>query len=193
MGTFISHGHPPTLHLLQQQQQQAQQTQAQQPSMIPPTHQQNTPTLYQSYYQPQFGNMPQFVNATPQQMSMGMMGTPMMPPQTQQQLTGNGPNTNMTNNPNTGGMPTPNAGAGQAYKPNNNPAHSGDTGNNSVNNVAPKKGKLSLITLLKRYAWNCCSGGIGSTCRTIECTSTATSIGCSINGLSRCTHSILST
>jgi len=137
VNTFIPHSHPQTLHLLQQQ---AQQTQAQQQSMIPQTHPQNTATLYQSYYQPQFANMPQFVNATPQQMSVGMMGAPMMPPQAQQQLTGSGPN---TNNPSTGGMTTPNGGSGPTYKPNNNQAHSGDTGNSSVNNVAPKKGKLS--------------------------------------------------
>jgi len=137
ISTYIQHAHPQALHLLQQQ---AQQTQAQQQSMIPPTHQQNTAAIFQPYYQPQFANMPQFVNATPQQMSVGMMGASMMPQQAQQQLTGNGPN---ANNPSTGGMTTPNGGSVPTYKPNNNQAHSGDTGNSSVNNVAPKKGKLS--------------------------------------------------
>jgi hypothetical protein len=137
MNTYISHAHPQALQLLQQQAQQ-QQTQAQQQSMIPPTHQQNTAALYQPYYQAQFANMQQFVNATPQQMSVGMMGTTMMQPHTQQQLTGNGPN---TNNPGTGGMTTPNSGSGPTYKQNNNPAHGGEAGNSSVSNVVPKKGK----------------------------------------------------
>ena len=141
MGAYMSHPHAPTIQLLQQ----AQQSQAQQQSMISQTHAQNTPTLYQSFYQPQFANMPQFVNPTQQQMSVGMMGTQMMPPQTQQQqqLTGNGPN------PNTGGMTTPNGGSVPTYKSNNNQAHSGDTGNSSVNNTAPKKGKFSKLRLLK--------------------------------------------
>ena len=67
----------------------------------------------------------------------------MMPSQTQQQqqLAGNGPN---TTNPNGGGMTTPNGGSGPGYKQNNNAAHSGDAGNNNVNNTASKKGKLSL-------------------------------------------------
>jgi len=137
LSTYIQHAHPQALQLLQQQ---AQQSQAQQQSMIPPTHPQNPAALYQPYYQPQFANMPQFVNATPQQMSVGMMGTSMMPQQAQQQLTGTGPN---ANNPNTGGMTTPNGGSVPTYKPNNNQTHSGDAGNSSVNNVAPKKGKSS--------------------------------------------------
>jgi hypothetical protein len=105
--------------------------------MMPQAHAQNAAALYQQYYQAPFANMPQFVNATPQQMSM--MSASMIPQQTQQQLTGNGLNTNNTNN--TGGMTTPNGGAGQTYKTNNNQTHSGDTGNTGVNNVASKKGK----------------------------------------------------
>jgi hypothetical protein len=188
MNTFIQHAHPQALHLLQQQ---AQQTQAQQQSMISQTHPQNPAALYQPYYQAQFANMPQFVNASQQPMSIGMMGTPMMSQQTQQQLTGNGPN---TNNPGTGGMTTPNSGSGPTYKQNNNQAHSGDTGNSSVNNVAPKKGKSSYLRLIKRfycYIFSCC---VSSTYRTIEYTSTTTtSSWCSTNGISSCTNSILST
>ena len=145
MSPFVTHPYQPALHLLQQQQhqqqqqqqqQQVQQNQAQQSPMIP----QNTaPALYPPYYQAQFGNVPQFVNATPQQMGVGMMGAPMITPQTQQQLSGNGSN---TSNPNTGGMTTPNGGAGPTYKPNTNQGHSGDAGNSGVNNVAPKKGKV---------------------------------------------------
>lgn len=72
-------------------------------------------------------------------MGVGMMGAPMITQQTQQQLSGSGSN---TSNPNTGGMTTPNGGAGPTYKPNTNPAHSGDAGNSGVNNVAPKKGNV---------------------------------------------------
>jgi hypothetical protein len=150
INSFVPQNYQPAIHLLQQQQQQQhqqqqiQQSQAQQPSMIPQTHPQNTAALYQPYYQAQFANMPQFVNATPQQMGVGMMGAPMITQQPQQQIPGNGSN---TNNPNTGGMTTPNGGAGPTYKPNNNPAHSGDAGNNSGNNVAPKKGKILSLRL----------------------------------------------
>jgi hypothetical protein len=87
--------------------------------------------------------MPQFVNATQQQMSVNMMGTPMMQPQAQQ-LTGNGPNTNNTNNVGAGGMTTPNGGSVPTYKTNNNSAHSGDTGNSGLNNVTSKKGRQSI-------------------------------------------------
>ncbi|CAF2363792.1 unnamed protein product [Rotaria sp. Silwood2] len=140
--TFISHAHPQALHLLQQQQQQqVQQTQVQQSSMIPPTHPQNAAALYQQYYQPSYTNMAQFVTPTPQQMNVNMMGTQMMPPQTQQQLTGNGPNTNTTG---TGGMTTPSGSSGPTYKTNNNSVHSGDTGSTGVNNVAPKKAVVSV-------------------------------------------------
>lgn len=134
MNAYMQHAHPQALHLLQQQQQQ----QSQQQSMIPPTHPQNAAALYQQYYQTSYANMPQFVNATPQQMNVNMMGTQMMQPQPQQ-LTGSGPN---TSNVGTGGMTTPNSGSGPTYKTNNNPTHSGDTGNSGINNVQSKKGKV---------------------------------------------------
>ena len=106
--------------------------------MIPPTHPQNAAAIYQQYYQAPFTNMSQFVNPTPQQVNVSMMNASMIP---QQQLTGNGLNTSNTNNTGAGGMTTPNGGAGPTYKTNTNQAHSGDTGNTGVNNIAPKKGK----------------------------------------------------
>ncbi|CAF4864114.1 unnamed protein product, partial [Rotaria sp. Silwood2] len=39
------------------------------PPIIPVTHTQNAAALYQQYYQTAFANMPQFINATPQQMT----------------------------------------------------------------------------------------------------------------------------
>ncbi|CAF0809537.1 unnamed protein product [Rotaria sp. Silwood1] len=139
INTFIPHAHPQALHLLQQQ--QVQQTQVQQSSMIPPTHPQSAAALYQQYYQPSFTNMAPFVTSTPQQMNVSMMGTQMMPPQTQQQLSGNGPN---TSNAGTGGMTTPSGSSGSTYKTSTNPGHSGDTGTTGVNNVAPKKAVVSV-------------------------------------------------
>ena len=53
---------------------QSQQTQP----IIPATHPQNAAALYQQYYQAPFANMPQFINATPQQMTVGVMGAPMI-------------------------------------------------------------------------------------------------------------------
>lgn len=131
----MSHAPQQALQLLHQQ-QQVQQTQVQQPSMISQAHPQNAAALYQQYYQPPFTNMAQFVNATQQQMNVSMMGTQLMQPQ--QQLTGTGPNATSAGTP---GMATSSGGSGPTYKTNNNPVHSGDTGNTGVNNVAPKKGK----------------------------------------------------
>ncbi|CAF1556468.1 unnamed protein product, partial [Adineta steineri] len=48
------------------------------------------------------------------------------------------------NNVGTGGMTTPNSGSGPTYKTNNNPAHSGDTGNSGINNIPPKKAVVSV-------------------------------------------------
>jgi hypothetical protein len=140
MNAFIPHPHPQAVHLLQQQQTQSQPT----PPIIPVTHAQNAAALYQQYYQTPFGNIPQFINATPQQMTVGVMGAPIIP---SQPLTGTGPNTNNSNNGGSSGMTTPNSSvsAGPTYKTNNNnQAHSGDNSNTGVNNVAPKKAVVSV-------------------------------------------------
>jgi hypothetical protein len=90
--------------------------------------------------------MPQFINATPQQMTVGVMGAPIIP---SQQLIGTGSNTNNSNNSGSSGMTTPNSSvsAGPTYKTNNtnnNPAHSGDNSNTGVSNVQPKKAVVSV-------------------------------------------------
>jgi hypothetical protein len=88
--------------------------------------------------------MPQFVNATPQQMSVGMMGASMIP--SQPPLVGNGPN---TNNGSSSGMTTPNSSvsAGPVYKPNNNnnnnnQPHGVDNGSTGVTS---KKGQCGMF------------------------------------------------
>jgi hypothetical protein len=146
MTAFIPHAHPQALHLLQQQQQQQQQAQSlPTPPMISATHAQNAAALYQQYYQTPFANMPQFINATPQQMTVGVMGAPIIP---SQPLIGTGPNTNNSNNGGSSGMTTPNSSVsgGPTYKTNNNnnQTHSGDNGNAGVNNVPPKKAVVSI-------------------------------------------------
>lgn len=141
MNAFIPHAHPQALHLLQQQQQQQAQPQPT-PPIIPVTHAQNAAALYQQYYQSQFANMPQFINATPQQMTVGVMGAQMIP---SQPLIGAGPNTSSSNNGGSSGMTTPNSSVsgGPTYKVNNQ-AHSGDNGNTGANNVPSKKAVVSV-------------------------------------------------
>jgi hypothetical protein len=89
--------------------------------------------------------MPQFINATPQQMTVGVMGAPIIPSQS---LIGTGPNTNSSNNGGSSGMTTPNSSVsgGPTYKinNNNNQANSGDNTNTGVNNVPPKKAVVSV-------------------------------------------------
>jgi hypothetical protein len=142
MNAFIPHAHPQALHLLQQQQQQAQSQQAQ--PIIPATHAQNAAALYQHYYQTPFANMQQFINAGPQQMTVGVMGAPIIPTQP---LIGAGPNTGNSNNGSSSGMTTPNSSvsAGPTYKiNNNNQGHSGENANAGVNNTQPKKAVVSV-------------------------------------------------
>jgi hypothetical protein len=113
--------------------------------MIPATHAQNAAALYQQYYQTSFANLPQFINTTPQQMTVGVMGAPIIP---SQPLIGTGSNTNNSNNGSSSGMTTPNSSVsgGPTYKTNNNnnQAHSGDNSNTGVNNVPPKKAVVSV-------------------------------------------------
>jgi len=90
--------------------------------------------------------MPQFINATPQQMTVGVMGTQIIPSQS---LVGTGPNTSSSNNGGSSGMTTPNSSVsgGPTYKVNNNnnnQAHSGDNGNTGANNVPSKKAVVSV-------------------------------------------------
>ncbi|CAF1038237.1 unnamed protein product [Rotaria sp. Silwood1] len=147
MNAFIPHPHPQALHFLQQQQQQQAQSQ-QTPPIIPVSHTQNAAALYQHYYQTAFANMPQFINATPQQMTVGVMSAPMM---SSQPLIATGPNTNNSSNGSSSGMTTPNSSvsAGPTYKINNNnintnQVHSGDNVTSGVNNVASKKAVVSV-------------------------------------------------
>src|SRR5689334_22173383 len=112
MNAFIPHPHPQALHLLQQQQQtQSQST----PPIIPATHAPNAAAIYQQYYQAPFANMSQFINPTAQQMTVGVMSTPIMP---SQPLIGPGSNTNNSNTGSSSGMTTPNSSvsAGPTYK-----------------------------------------------------------------------------
>ena len=146
MNVFIPHADPQALHLLQQQQQaQSQST----PQMIPAAH---ATAPYQQYYPTAFANVPQFINIPAQQMTVGVMGPPIIPSQT---LAGAGPNTSNSSNGSSSEMTTPNSSvsAGPTYKvkrnnnnnSNNstNEAHSEDNGTSGVNNV-PKKAVVSV-------------------------------------------------
>lgn len=133
---------------MQQQQQQQVQSQPTAP-MIPGAHAQAAAALYQQYYPSPFGNIPQFINATPQQMALGVLGAPMIPVQP---LIGTGPSTSSSNNGGSSGMTTPNSSVsgGPTYKVNNNnnnnnnQAHSGDNSNTVANSVPPKKAVVSV-------------------------------------------------
>ena len=147
MNVFISHTDPQALPLLQQQQAQSQRTSP----MISAAH---VAAPYQQYYPTAFANMPQFINVAAQQMTVGVMGPPIIPSQT---LVGAGPNTNNSSNGSSSGMTTPNSSVsgGPTYKvkynnnnnnSNNstNEAHSGDNSTSGVNNVVPKKAVVSV-------------------------------------------------
>ena len=139
--------YPQTLHLLQQQQQQVQSQQT--APIMPGAHAQTAAALYQQYYPSPFGNIPQFINATPQQMALGVLGAPMIPVQP---LIGAGPSASSSNNGGSSGMTTPNSSVsgGPTYKVNNNnnnnnnQAHGGDNGNTGANSVPPKKAVVSV-------------------------------------------------
>jgi hypothetical protein len=129
------HSQAAALQLLQQQQGQSPQPT---PTMLPPHHAQNAAAYFQQYYQTPYPNMPQFMNATPQQMSM--MAASMMPTPT---LIGNAPSANNTSTGSSSGMATPNSSvsAGPIYKISNSQASTGDNASTNANNAGSKKGK----------------------------------------------------
>ena len=150
-----THGQAAALQMLQQQQAQSPQTGPTGPGMVSATHPTNQAAYFPQYFPASFANMPQFINATAQQMGLGMMPTSMLP--TQGLIPNQVPTPN-TNNGSSSGMTTPNSSVsgGPTYKLNTNSSQANESGNMAPNNNMTKKSKIikkyEILSLLFRNA-----------------------------------------